>query len=1004
MRKLFSFLILSLMVAVTVLGAQNNNQAGGTMHLKGKVLDSTNLPMASTTVKVFKGTTEPKAGTAAVKEGVTDNNGDFDLEVPPGDYFIEVSAPDFNPFKQAVKANATMQPLAVTLTVKTFEQVIEVAGNANEVGVDTDSSLTTDTLTGDALLDLPDNEEDLLAYLEELAAQRGIIGGDLQILTDGFANSYLPNRNEIAEIRIVNTSFDAGGAGSGPRIEIVTRPGTGAWTGNVGFNFGDESLNAAAPLTNRKPASQTRNFDAQLRGPIMPGRITATIGIQNNENESEGNAIRAIYITGPVNVGISRIRRDRTFRFGPTVTLNKVHTINSNFSYTDSKTDNGGVGGFTLPERATNSKSHNWTIQATETANLKATLRNEFRFQVRNNTATTLPLTDAVAINVQDAFNGGGAPNRNANSSRDFVIGNTTRWQAKRTLTLTMAGEANLHKNHSDSRNNYLGTYRFGSIHDYCVAEGYIGSQCQITKSYVDDAAALGINPTFCVQPGTGILHGNSDCDLFDESGRRINGQPVPISGVPTQFNITTGNPILDVRQSEYAAYLQGEWRLAPRAQLSFGARYQAQQHLDDYNNIAPTLGLSYQLSTKQNWQTVVRVGGRMNYQTFSMNSWEQLLRSTGPDNQTEFQVLNPTYPLPDPSTLIAVANNAPSTATTIRIRAEDYASGYTLQPSFSVDQSLPKGHRLSFNFQISRGVHQSRNRNINAPFPGTPLDQDIFNKLNFRSSDPVLQAAVRAEGRAIVDSMRPDPTRGTLSQMESSGSSLTKNFSIQYRTNNKRVLWQKVMIGGTVSWNMNWAEDNNGTPMNNWDLASEWGRSSSDQRHRITGSLNVEVPWRLRFSFTGLGWNSGRPYTITTGYDLNGDGSNNDRPFGLGRNSETGPSSFNVIGMTVTKTIPLPGGARRPTPSNDYAEPQRGGGGFGGGGGGGGGFGGGGGRGNSTARQIQISVRVTNLFNSTVRTNVSGVLSSQYYGQITGGGQGRTIRLSIQTNLGQLF
>ena len=99
MRKFFSFLILSLMVTVTVLGAQNNQAA--TMHLKGKVLDSTNLPMAATTVKVFKGTAEPKAGTAAVKEGVTDNNGDFDLEVPPGDYYVEISAPDFNSFKQA---------------------------------------------------------------------------------------------------------------------------------------------------------------------------------------------------------------------------------------------------------------------------------------------------------------------------------------------------------------------------------------------------------------------------------------------------------------------------------------------------------------------------------------------------------------------------------------------------------------------------------------------------------------------------------------------------------------------------------------------------------------------------------------------------------------------------------------------------------------------------------------------------------------------------------------
>jgi hypothetical protein len=137
----------------------------------------------------------------------------------------------------------------------------------------------------------------------------------------------------------------------------------------------------------------------------------------------------------------------------------------------------------------------------TETANLKATLRNEFRFQVRQNTSTQVPVFDGVAINVTDAFNGGGATNRSANDSRDFVLGNTTRWQASRNLTLTMAGEANIHKTHNDSRNNYLGTYQFASLHDYCVAEGFIGTQCQITQGYVEEAAALGIIPTFCVQP-----------------------------------------------------------------------------------------------------------------------------------------------------------------------------------------------------------------------------------------------------------------------------------------------------------------------------------------------------------------------------------------------------------------------------------------------------------------------------------------------------------------------
>ncbi|HET9942240.1 MAG TPA: carboxypeptidase-like regulatory domain-containing protein [Terriglobia bacterium] len=90
MRKFFSLLILSLMVTATVIGAQNP----ATVRLKGKVLDSTALPMAGTAVKVYQGTAAPKEGVAPFKEGVTNNDGDFDIEVPAGDYYIDVSAPD----------------------------------------------------------------------------------------------------------------------------------------------------------------------------------------------------------------------------------------------------------------------------------------------------------------------------------------------------------------------------------------------------------------------------------------------------------------------------------------------------------------------------------------------------------------------------------------------------------------------------------------------------------------------------------------------------------------------------------------------------------------------------------------------------------------------------------------------------------------------------------------------------------------------------------------------
>jgi hypothetical protein len=42
---------------------------------------------------------------------------------------------------------------------------------------------------GECLVDLPDNEEDLLAYLTELAASRGIVDGELDIRVAGFAGN-----------------------------------------------------------------------------------------------------------------------------------------------------------------------------------------------------------------------------------------------------------------------------------------------------------------------------------------------------------------------------------------------------------------------------------------------------------------------------------------------------------------------------------------------------------------------------------------------------------------------------------------------------------------------------------------------------------------------------------------------------------------------------------------------------------------------------------------------
>jgi hypothetical protein len=76
-------------------------------------------------------------------------------------------------------------------------------------------------------------------------------------------------------------------------------------------------------------------------------------------------------------------------------------------------------------------------------------------------------------------------------------------------------------------------------------------------------------------------------------------------------------------------------------------------------------------------------------------------------------------------------------------------------------------------------------------------------------------------------------------------------------------------------------------------DLDNEWGPMVP--RHRLGASFSA------RFGSLGVSINgraqSGMPYTMTTGFDANGDGVFNDRPVGMGRNSLRTPAVWDVGG-----------------------------------------------------------------------------------------------------------
>ena len=164
MFRLVAFTTTLLIIAAT-LSAQN-----APPHIRGRITDSSGAVIAGTRITLLK-------GSEVVAESITNLTGDFDLESASGDYQLEINAAGFNPVRQNVSTAAGMAPLSISLTVAKVEQAIEVNDTAEHaVTIDSEVALTTQSIAGDQLADLPDDEDELVAYLLRLAGTSGAAG------------------------------------------------------------------------------------------------------------------------------------------------------------------------------------------------------------------------------------------------------------------------------------------------------------------------------------------------------------------------------------------------------------------------------------------------------------------------------------------------------------------------------------------------------------------------------------------------------------------------------------------------------------------------------------------------------------------------------------------------------------------------------------------------------------------------------------------------------------
>ena len=482
------------------------------------------------------------------------------------------------------------------------------------------------------------------------------------------------------------------------------------------------------------------------------------------------------------------------------------------------------------------------------------------------------------------------------------------------------------------------------------------------------------------------------------------NGDPTAPGASQFTLNASSlgGVPTIPVTVTDAGLYVQDEWKLRPNLTLSYGLRFETQNAIHDHADWAPRVAIAWGIdgNSKNAAKTVLRAGYGIFYDRFGEGLVLNANRMNGVTQQ-QYIVDDTKAPINFFPTVPAPSDLPPSqTVPTIYQINSRLHSPYVLQSAVSVERQLTKIANVAVSYLNARGVHQFLSVNANAPLAGTPY-----------SNGP-----------------RPDPSAGNIYQYVSEGifkqNQLIANFNVRAGA--------KLTLFGfySLSYANSDASGASGFPSDQYDIGLDYGRASFDIRQRLFLGGTVGLPRGFRLSPFMI-VNSGSPYNVTVGQDLNGDSFFNERPalaadpsgscvsptaichyvvpkdpyVPIPINYLTGPSRY-TLNLRLSKTFgfgPEKKGAAGAQAGGPSMGPFGGGGGPPRGGGGGGGRGGGFNATSNRRYSLTFSVNARNVLNHVNLATPIGSLSSiQLFGKsnalaggpFSGGASNRKVEL----------
>jgi hypothetical protein len=321
-----------------------------------------------------------------------------------------------------------------------------------------------------------------------------------------------------------------------------------------------------------------------------------------------------------------------------------------------------------------------------------------------------------------------------------------------------------------------------------------------------------------------------------------------------------------------------------PRARALTGDRDKLARTTPSYLEFQPRLGFAYDVSG--NGRLVVRGGYGVFYDQLFQNLTLFSLSQSGPEifstlvNLTNSavgvgQLANfrygidplPTPPPPNYSVLPAGSFG--------RINDPIATEPYVQKVSLGFQKALGREWSLSSDYVHTRGTDEPRYQVINPriehvcnpAYPGSsPGDPRCVRGVNSRYFD-----------RAFVDAGLPANRLEQINMFTTTNSSKFDSWTTTLRGRRGRSLISlSYVLANSRAWGGQPTASYSGNGIaiapENQFKDGEYGPTRLDERHRFVASAVVDVPWGFQLAPV-LQWASSRPYSLNTGFDIDGDG-----------------------------------------------------------------------------------------------------------------------------------